>query len=71
MLFSYFSEIKNRIILLLLTWISTFYICYTYKEILLFVFIKPSLILSKLNNLYFITTNITEIFITYINLYLK
>jgi len=68
MLFSYFSEIKNRIILLLLTWISTFYICYTYKEILLFVFIKPSLIISKLNNVYFITTNITEIFTTYINL---
>jgi sec-independent protein translocase protein TatC len=68
MLFSYFIEIKNRSILLFISWVSTFYICYLYKEILLFVFIKPSLILYKINNLYFITTNITEIFSTYINL---
>jgi sec-independent protein translocase protein TatC len=68
MLFSYFIEIKNRSILLFISWIFTFYICYLYKEILLFVFIKPSFILCKVNNLYFITTNITEIFSTYINL---
>jgi sec-independent protein translocase protein TatC len=68
MLFFYLKEIKNRVILLFLSWISTFYICYLYKEILLFVFIKPSLIKYNINNLYFITTNITEIFSTYINL---
>jgi len=69
MLLYYFSEIKNRIILLILSWISTFYICYNYKEILLFLFIKPSLNLTyKFNKIYFITTNITEIFNTYINL---
>lgn len=69
MLLYYFSEIKNRIILLILSWISTFYICYNYKEILLFLFIKPSLNLSsEFNKIYFITTNITEIFNTYINL---
>lgn len=68
MLFFYLKEIKNRVILLFLSWISTFYICYLYKEILLFIFIKPSLIKYTINNLYFITTNITEIFSTYINL---
>lgn len=68
MLFSYFIEIKNRSILLLISWISTFCICYSYKEILLFLFIKPSLKLYTFKNLYFITTNITEIFNTYINL---
>jgi sec-independent protein translocase protein TatC len=69
MLLYYFSELKNRIILLILCWLSSFCTCYSYKEILLFLFIKPSLNLtSKFNKIYFISTNITEIFNTYINL---
>lgn len=69
MLLYYFSELKNRIILLILCWLSSFFTCYYYKEVLLFLFIKPSLNLtSKFNKIYFISTNITEIFNTYINL---
>jgi Sec-independent protein secretion pathway component TatC len=70
-LLNYILEIKNRIILLLFTWSTVFLICYRYKEIMLYIIIKPSFsnnILSNVNNIYFITTNITEIFNTYINI---
>jgi len=69
MLLYYFLEIKNRTILLILSWVSIFFVCYSYKEILLYIIIKPSLNLStEFNKIYFITTDITEIFNTYINL---
>lgn len=68
MILNYFLEIKNRIILLLIAWISTFLTCYVYREALLFTFIKPSLYLFKTNHLYFISTNLTEIFSAHLKL---
>jgi sec-independent protein translocase protein TatC len=69
MLLYYFLELKNRILLIILTWSGIFIICYNYKEILLYIIIKPSFnTYYKLNKIYFITTNVTEIFNTYIYL---
>ena len=69
MLLYFFLELKNRIILMTLTWSTVFITCYNYKEILLYIIIKPSINTTfKLNKVYFITTNVTEIFNTYIYL---
>lgn len=69
MLLYFFLELKNRIILITLTWSTIFIICYNYKEILLYIIIKPSINTTfTLNKIYFITTNVTEIFNTYIYL---
>jgi Sec-independent protein secretion pathway component TatC len=70
-LLSYILEIQNRIILLIFTWSTVFIICYSYKEIMLYIIIKPSYnnnFLYNSNNIYFITTHVTEIFDTYIDL---
>lgn len=69
----YFLEIKNRSLLLLLTWFSTILISYLYKEILLFSVVQPSLILNISTGstfFYFIFTNVTEIFSVYLQLVL-
>ena len=42
--------------------------CYFFKEALLYVFIKLSLNQNYTNLLYFITTDVTEVFIVYIHL---
>lgn len=68
MLYNYFIEIRNRSLLLFLTWFSLITISYLHKEIVLFIFVKPSLCLFKKNSLYFIFTGLTEIFSTYIKL---
>jgi len=57
----YFLEIKNRILLLSITWISSFIITYYYKKIFLFILIKPCLFLYKTSCIYFIYTNLTEV----------
>jgi len=70
-LINYILEIKNRIILLIFIWSTVFITCYNYKEIMLYLIIKPSYnnnFLYNINNIYFITTHVTEIFNTYINL---
>jgi sec-independent protein translocase protein TatC len=68
MIFNYFSEIKNRIILITISWIFNFLICYKYKKVLLFIFIKPSLYLFQTKSIYFISTNLVEIFSTHLKL---
>ena len=55
MLLYFFLELKNRIILMTLTWSTVFITCYNYKEILLYIIIKPSINTTfKLNKVYFI-----------------
>lgn len=56
-------EIKNRILILLITWVSVFSICCKYKEILFFSLLKFNITID-----YFIITNITEVFLTYFKL---
>ena len=63
----YLLEIKNRFLFIIFAWISTIVICYIYKETLLFLIIKSNNIFSSSNTpLYYIFTNITEIFTIYI-----
>ena len=64
--YNYISEIKNRIILIISSWLISFFISYYYKEIILFLVTKPNLKLFK--NIYFITTNITDVLYTYFKL---
>lgn len=67
----YFLEIKNRMFLLFITWVSAIFICYLYKEILLFLIVQSNTSANSPYNLtflYFIFTNVTEIFYVYLQL---
>jgi sec-independent protein translocase protein TatC len=69
----YLLEIKNRLILLLLTWLSTISICYLYKETILFIIMQPKTFTNVNEHLaffYFIFTDVTEILSTYLKLIL-
>jgi len=67
-MFKFFIEIKNRIFLLFLSWLSTFLAFYWYKltSVLLLVFLNYNFSNEVLN--YFIFTSVQEMFIIYINL---
>jgi sec-independent protein translocase protein TatC len=65
----YLIEIKNRVLLLLLSYFSVFFTSYYYKDILLFTIIKPkNTFINKYNFFYFIFTDVTEIFYVYFKL---
>jgi sec-independent protein translocase protein TatC len=66
MLKLYFLEIRNRIGLIFFSWVLIFFICYCYKETLLFLVVKPLLKTSPEVCNYFIATNVTEIFSSYV-----
>ena len=68
MIYTYYLEIKNRFVLLVLSWVSTIFICYCYKEILLFIIIKPIILNNNTISFYFIFTDIKEVFSVYISL---
>ena len=67
MLYKYFIEIKNRLVLLSIAWFLTGLSCYNYKETLLFFLIKLNSMLYFTSPLYFITTDLLDLF----NVYLK
>ena len=62
----YYLEIKNRLSLILITWILTCITCFFYKETLLFLIIKPFMKVYPQAFSYFISTNLTEVFSSYI-----
>jgi len=67
----YLLEIKNRIFLLVITVLSTSFINYLYKEILLFLITQPERFTNNnvyYSNFYFIFTDVTEILTIYIKL---
>nr|YP_010233623.1 SecY-independent transporter protein [Pleurosigma inscriptura]QSZ78240.1 SecY-independent transporter protein [Pleurosigma inscriptura] len=66
-MYKYYLELKNRFLLLSLTWVSTLLICYFYKEVLLFICLKPSFYNNNFI-FYFIFTDIKEIFSVYFKL---
>jgi sec-independent protein translocase protein TatC len=71
----YYLEIKNRIIILIMTWLFTLFTCYFYKEVILFFILNStSFFQSPFENQteynYFIFTDVTEIFYVYIDLIL-
>jgi sec-independent protein translocase protein TatC len=63
----YFSEIKNRLILVFILQSSTLLSLYYYKISVLFTFVSPILKLGE-SMLYFIFTSVTEPFSVYLNL---
>lgn len=65
--YKYYLEIKNRIMLLFLTWASLLVICYYFKEPLLFIFINSNKY-SIGDMSYFIFTDIGEVFYVYLHL---
>lgn len=68
---TYILEIKNRLVLTFLTWITMIVVGYLYKETLLFLILQPNkLFESNTDAFYFIFTNVTEIFSVYIQLIL-
>jgi sec-independent protein translocase protein TatC len=71
----YYLEIRNRIILLFLTWLFTAFICYLYKEVILFFILNSTNVVESTMDYpvasnYFIFTDVTEIFYVYIKLIL-
>jgi len=68
MIYKYLLEIKYRIFFTLLAWSFMVINCYYFKETLLYTFIKLSLNPNYTNLLYFLTTDVTEVFFVYINL---
>lgn len=58
---SYYFELKNRTLLLILTWFSTVLICYIFKEVLLYLITSN----TDINISYFIFTDIVEVFSAY------
>lgn len=67
----YYTEIKNRILLILFAWLLCLNICYYYKETILFILVNSNNSLLELDNKpYFIFTNVTEIFYVYLELIL-
>jgi sec-independent protein translocase protein TatC len=58
----YLLELRNKFILLIITFFSTLMVCYCYKDALLFLITQMHL---NDKNLYFIFTNVTELFSTY------
>jgi sec-independent protein translocase protein TatC len=68
MFYSYFLEIRNRLLLVIYGWIFTVFVSYYNKEILLFLLMKPNFFFKNHIPIYFIFTSITEIFSTYLKL---
>lgn len=69
MIYNYYLEIKNRFLLIVLTWISTIFVSYVYKETLLFFCLtKVNTFYSSSIISYFIFTDVKEVFSVYIQL---
>ena len=66
MLKLYFLELRSRFLLVMLLWILTFVASYYCKETLLYLIIKPYIKLYPNELHYFIATDITEIFSSYV-----
>jgi sec-independent protein translocase protein TatC len=65
----YILELKNRFILLFITWFSVILIGYLYKETLLFLFIESEIFVNNEFKVdYFIFTDVLEVFSVYIEL---
>jgi sec-independent protein translocase protein TatC len=62
----FFSELKVRLIIVVLSWFIAAIISYLNKEVLLFIIIKPVLISTNMDSFYFIATNLTDVFSVYL-----
>lgn len=68
MIFKHLLEIKYRIFFSFIAWSFMLINCYYFKESLLYIFIQLSSKNGNDNIFHFLTTNITEVFMTYIYL---
>ena len=68
MIYNYSLEIKYRIFFSFIAWIFILINCYYFKETLLYIFMGFSFKLNNNNLLYFLTTDVAEVFIAYIHL---
>ena len=67
--YKYYAEIKNRLILIVICWLFCFSVCYTNKEVLLFLIAESNKSINAIEQTnYFIFTNITEVLNVYIEL---
>lgn len=67
-IYKYYIELKNRFLLVTVAWVSTLLVSYIYKEALLFLILKPSLSYSNESSMYFIFTDVTEVFSVYLKI---
>ena len=70
-IYKYYLEIKNRFVLVMLSWISAILVSYCFKEFLLFTVVKYNMHHSPTSTqdmFYFIFTDVTEVFSVYIAL---
>ena len=65
---NHIEEIKNRFYLILASFTSLITVTLYYQRTLLYLTVKPSLYLFQEDSFYFIFTNLTEIFLTYLSL---
>lgn len=68
MFYNYWLEIKYRIFFSIICWGFIAINCYYLKEILLYVFVEFTLKLNSYTLLYFLTTDVIEVFIFYLQL---
>lgn len=65
MFYSYYLEIKNRILLLLIAWVAVLLVSYIFKEVLLSVVTYDCISLTS-DMSYFIFTDVVEVFNVYV-----
>ena len=68
MILKFYNEIKNRVSIIFISWFASFVTCYTYKETILFLTIKNIIKRHDHDSVYLISTNIIELFSTYLKL---
>ena len=68
MFYKYILELKNRVFLICLSWVTTVFVCYNYKKTLLYLLIKLNSKMFNSDSFYFITTNLTDVFSVYVKL---
>jgi sec-independent protein translocase protein TatC len=62
------NELKLRLFYTQLVWLTLLFLSYNYKETLLYLLIKQSIFQRQANLPYFIYTDITEVFYSYLNI---
>jgi len=68
MIYKYLLEIKYRVFFSFTTWCCIMINCYYFKETLVYIFMTFNLETNTNNLLYFLTTDVAEIFLAYIQL---
>ena len=68
MIYKYLLEIKYRILFSFTAWSCMMINCYYFKETLVYIFMSFSLETDTNNLLYFLTTDVAEIFLAYVQI---